>query len=137
MTAWLFVLVAGVLEIGWAISLKMTEGFTRYTPMIGYAACGLGAAFCLSRGMKLGIPMAVAYAAWQGVALVGTTVYDTTVARESFSLLRVGGIVLILSGIAALKMSMPDRDATNPGTEAIKQTMPAPTSVPTEKPQSP
>jgi len=67
---WLFLTVSTLFEVVWIVSLRMTEGFTRFAPLLVYAVSGLGAAVCLSVAMKI-IPMGTAYAFWMGASVVG------------------------------------------------------------------
>ena len=121
--SWVWVVVSGLLEIGWAVSLQKTQGFTRFLPMLSYAAFGLAAAYFLSKGMA-GLPLAVAYALRQGIAMIGTTLYEAyfmisptdaitlgmasiEVQKAAFNWYRLAGIIFIVLGIACLKFSTP------------------------------
>src|SRR5262249_23150297 len=75
MKHWLSLIVSSLCEVGWVVSLRMTDGFSRIVPLIGYAVFGLGAAVFLSFSMKA-IPMATAYAIWMGISVVGTLIVD-------------------------------------------------------------
>lgn len=103
---WVYVLIAGLFEIGWIYSLKSTEGFTRLAPLISYAMCGLGAAFFLSLAMK-SLPVGVTYAVWVGIAVAGSNMVGILFLGEHLSLLRAACIGLILAGVIGLKTSMP------------------------------
>ncbi|MDA8387577.1 MAG: multidrug efflux SMR transporter [Nitrospiraceae bacterium] len=100
---WIFIVLAGFLEVGWAYSLKSTEGFTRLLPLIPYAVCGLGAAFCLSRAMRT-IPVGVTYAMWTGIAVVGSNLIGTVIERQPLGLSRMFFIALILCGVIGLQI---------------------------------
>ncbi len=105
MTHWIFLWIAGALEIGWMVSLKLTHGFTRVIPIIFYALFGLGSAFCLSRALKGGIPIAVAYPIWMGIAFVGATLIDHFAFKERYESMQVVSIALIVVGITGLQIS--------------------------------
>jgi len=102
---WVYLAIGGAFEIGWVISLKYTQGFTKWMPMVGYAICGLGAAYFLSLSMKT-LPMAVAYAIWMAIAVVGAGIMDTLEFGQGFSWLRVLSLGLIVLGVGGLKLSL-------------------------------
>jgi quaternary ammonium compound-resistance protein SugE len=102
---WIFVMIAGCFEIGWAISLKKTQGFTQMIPMIFYAIFGLGSAFFLSQSMKV-LPLAVAYGIWKGIALMGTTVADATLFKVPYTPIKIVSIIFILLGVFGLQYSV-------------------------------
>lgn len=103
---WIYILIAGIFEIGWVFSLKSTQGFTRFIPMISYAGCGLGAAFFLSLAMKA-LPMGTSYAVWVGIAIVGSNILGMAFMGEPYSLPRITFIIFITIGVIGLKMSSP------------------------------
>jgi quaternary ammonium compound-resistance protein SugE len=104
MSPWLLVLVAGLLETAWAIGLKYSEGFTRPLPSVLTIAGALASFWLLSLAMR-DLPVGTAYAVWVGIGAVGTAVAAVILLQEPVSLLRVSGILLILAGIAALKLA--------------------------------
>ncbi len=104
--SWLMLGLAGILEIGWAISLKLTEGWTKLGYLAINVAFGLGAAFSLSQAMK-NIPLATSYLIWKGIAILGIVAYEYFWDHQPIS---VGKIVfgsLILIGIVGLKATEP------------------------------
>jgi quaternary ammonium compound-resistance protein SugE len=101
---WIYLLVAGFLEIGWVYSLKFTEGFTRLLPTCFYALFGLGAAFFLSLSLKY-MPVGVTYAIWVGIAAAGSNLVGIFVFGEPFRFLRLFFILMIISGVIGLKLS--------------------------------
>lgn len=101
---WIYILIAGIFEIGWVFSLKSTQGFTRFLPMISYAFCGLGAAFFLSQAMK-SLPMGTSYAVWVGIATVGSNILGMVVLGEPYTIPRLTFISLITIGVIGLKLS--------------------------------
>jgi quaternary ammonium compound-resistance protein SugE len=104
MSPWLLVLVAGLLETAWAIGLKYSEGFTRPVPSALTIAGALASFWLLSLAMR-DLPVGTAYAVWVGIGAVGTAVAAVILFHEPVSLMRVAGIMLILAGIAALKLA--------------------------------
>lgn len=102
--AWLMLGVAGVLDVGWAISMKYAEGYTR--PGWSIASLGLLAAFVflLGRALKV-LEVGVAYSVWTGIGAAGTFVMGVVLFGEALSAMKVAGIVLVLMGIAALKLA--------------------------------
>ena len=104
--SWLVLVVAGIFEVGWAIGLKYTEGFTRFWPSVW-----TGVALVVSMGL-LGLavkalPVGTAYAVWVGVGAVGTAVLGVVLLGETASPGRVASIALIVAGIVGLKLSTP------------------------------
>ena len=103
---WLFVVIAGLFEIGWIFSLKFSDGFSRLFPMIFYGICGLGAAFFLSQALKT-LPVGTTYAVWVGIAAAGSNILSMVFLNEPYKLSRVSFIALIGIGVVGLKMSSP------------------------------
>jgi quaternary ammonium compound-resistance protein SugE len=101
---WVYILIAGIFEIGWVFSLKSTQGFTRFMPMISYALCGLGAAFFLSQAMK-SLPMGTSYAVWVGIATIGSNILGMAILGEPSTVPRITFIVFITIGVIGLKLS--------------------------------
>lgn len=101
--AWTYLFVAGLLEIGWAIGLKYTEGFSRLWPSIGtILAMVLSLAF-LGLALK-SLPVGTAYALWTGIGAVGTVILGIVLFNEPATALRLACIGLILAGIIGLKL---------------------------------
>ncbi len=103
---WLFLLFAGISEVGWVYSLKSTDGFTRLLPLIPYAACGFATAFFLSQSLKT-IPVGVTYSVWTGIAVIGSNVVELAIEHQPVQLARLFFIALILLGIIGLQLSFP------------------------------
>lgn len=104
--AWLYLAIAGVLEIVWAIGLKYTEGFTRpLASVVTVAAMAVGFWF-LALALKE-IPIGTGYAVWVGIGAVGTAVLGIVLFGESAAWPRLACIGLILAGIIGLKLSSP------------------------------
>src|SRR6266404_4668535 len=102
--AWLFLLVAGVCEIAWAIGLKYTEGFSRLLPTIGTVAAMVASIGFLGLALK-SLPVGTAYAVWTGIGTIGTAALGIYLFNEPATLLRLSCIGLILSGIIGLKIT--------------------------------
>jgi len=104
--SWLLLIVAGLLEVGWAIGLKYTEGFTRFWPSLGTALAMIVSIGLLGIAMKT-LPVGTAYAVWVGIGAVGTVLLGIVLFGEPASALRVASIVLIVAGIVGLKLAAP------------------------------
>ena len=104
--SWLLLIVAGLLEVGWAIGLKYTEGFTRFWPSLGTALAMIVSIGLLGIAMKT-LPVGTAYAVWVGIGAVGTVLLGIVLFGEPASALRVASIVLIVAGIVGLKLATP------------------------------
>ncbi|MEO3433213.1 quaternary ammonium compound efflux SMR transporter SugE [Inquilinus sp. CAU 1745] len=101
--AWFVLFVAGLFEVGWAVGLKYTEGFTRLWPSVwtvGAMAISLG---LLGWSLKT-LPLGTAYAIWTGVGAVGTAIFGIAILGESSDLGRIFCISLIVAGIIGLKL---------------------------------
>ena len=101
---WTLLLIAGLLEVVWAIGLKYTEGFTRLWPSLGTAAAMLASVGLLGIAMR-DLPVGTAYAVWVGVGAVGTVVMGIVLFGESASLPRLASVGLIVAGIIGLKLA--------------------------------
>ena len=104
MNPWLLVVIAGLLETAWAIGLKYSEGFTRPVPSVLTITGALASFWLLSVAMR-DLPVGTAYAVWVGIGAVGTAITAALLFQEPVNPLRVAGVLLILSGIAALKLA--------------------------------
>ena len=104
--AWLTLVVAGLFEIGWAIGLKYTEGFTRLWPSVGTLAAMTISVGLLGLAMKH-LPVGTSYAVWVGVGAVGTAILGIVLFGESASAGRLISLGLIVAGIIGLKLATP------------------------------
>lgn len=104
MNPWVIVAIAGLMETGWALGLKYSEGFTKLVPSAVTIVLALGSFYLLSVAMK-SLPVGTAYAVWVGIGAVGTAIAAVFLFNESVNLMRVVGVLLILAGIAALKFA--------------------------------
>ena len=100
--AWTLLLVAGVLEIGWAIGLKYTDGFTRLVPSVLTLIAMIASVVFLAIAMRT-IPVGTAYAVWTGIGAVGTVLLGIVLFGEPASAARLACIGLIVAGIVGLK----------------------------------
>ena len=105
--AWLILLAAGLLEVGWAVGLKYTEGFTRPLPTI-LTLVSMAASLGLLGLALRSLPLGTAYAVWTGVGTVGTAILGIVLFRESADPARILCIGLIVAGIAGLKLASPN-----------------------------
>ena len=101
--AWFILLLAGLCEVGWAVGLKYTEGFTRPWPSIWTIALIGLSLWLLSLSLRT-LPLGTAYAVWTGVGTVGTAIVGMTMLGEPVQVLRLLCIGLILAGIVGLKL---------------------------------
>jgi len=104
--AWLLLLVAGLLEVGWAIGLKYTEGFTRLWPSVFTGACMLASIVLLGIAMR-SLPVGTSYAVWVGIGAVGTAILGIVLFGESANAGRLVSLGLIVAGIVGLKLATP------------------------------
>lgn len=103
---WAILLVAGLFEIGWAIGLKYTEGFSRPWPTVWTILCMMLSVGLLGVAMKT-LPVGTAYAVWVGVGAIGTAILGMVLFDEPANAARLLSLALILAGIVGLKLSMP------------------------------
>ena len=101
---WLLVVLAGLLETGWALGLKYSEGFTKLVPSVLTVAGALASFWLLSAAMKV-LPVGTAYAVWVGIGTVGTAIAAVILLGEPVTAWRVTGTALIIAGIVALKLA--------------------------------
>ncbi|WP_275790852.1 quaternary ammonium compound efflux SMR transporter SugE [Pararhizobium gei] len=102
--AWIILFLAGLLEIGWAIGLKFTDGFTRLVPTLLTAGSMVASVVLLGIAMRT-LPLGTAYAVWTGIGTVGTVILGIVLFAEPATAIRIGCIGLIIAGIAGLKMT--------------------------------
>jgi len=102
--AWMLLIVAGLLEVGWAIGLKYTDGFTRLWPSLGTAIAMIASMVLLGVAMRT-LPVGTAYAIWVGVGAVGTAALGIVLFGEAATLARLASLGLIVAGIIGLKLA--------------------------------
>ena len=101
--AWAILFVAGLMEIGWAIGLKYTEGFTRLVPSVLTLAAMAASVLLLGLALKT-LPIGTAYAVWTGIGAVGTAALGIVLFGDPATAARLGCIGLIVAGIIGLKL---------------------------------
>jgi quaternary ammonium compound-resistance protein SugE len=104
--AWIWLTFAGLLEVAWAIGLKYTDGFTRLWPSLATGAAMIASLYFLSLALRT-IPIGTGYAVWTGIGAVGVAILGIVLFNEPRDLLRLGSILLIVAGIAGLKLVTP------------------------------
>jgi quaternary ammonium compound-resistance protein SugE len=102
--AWLVLAVAGLFEVGWAIGLKYTDGFSRLWPSVATAAAMVVSVVLLGWAMR-SLPVGTAYAVWTGIGAVGTVVLGIVLFGEPATLGRLVCVTLIVAGIIGLKVT--------------------------------
>ena len=102
--AWILLTLAGLFEIGWAIGLKYTEGFTRPLPTILTVAAMVVSVVLLGLAIR-SLPVGTAYAIWTGIGTVGTVILGIVLFAEPASALRLGCSAMIVAGIIGLKLA--------------------------------
>lgn len=102
--AWVYLFVAGIFEIGFAMGLKYSEGFSRPLPTVLMVVAGAISFYLLSVAMK-SLPVGTAYAVWTGIGAAGTVVLGILFLKESTDLFRMLSILLILVGVVGLRIS--------------------------------
>ena len=106
MTAWVLLVVAGLFEVGWAVGLKYTEGFTRLWPSV-WTVLAMAISLWLLGVAVRSLPVGTAYSVWVGVGAVGTVGLGIVLLDEPASAARLLSVALIVAGIVGLKLSTP------------------------------
>ena len=101
--AWLLLFIAGLLEVGWAVGLKYTEGFTKLVPSVLTLASMTASVGMLALSLKT-LPMGTAYAVWTGIGAVGTAILGIVLFGDPSNVARIACIGLIVAGIVGLKL---------------------------------
>ena len=104
--AWLILFAAGLFEIGWAVGLKYTDGFTRLWPTVGTVGSMIISLGLLGLALRT-LPLGTAYAVWTGVGTIGTVILGIILFAESADVIRLGCIAFIVAGIVGLKLVTP------------------------------
>jgi quaternary ammonium compound-resistance protein SugE len=102
--AWIYLTVAGLLEVVWAVGLRYTSGFTRLTPSVLTLTAMAGSILLLSLALKQ-IPIGTAYAVWTGIGAVGAAIFGIVMLGESAAPVRLLCLGLIVAGIAGLRLA--------------------------------
>jgi quaternary ammonium compound-resistance protein SugE len=103
---WIVLLLAGLLEVVWAVGLKYTEGFTRLVPSAVTLAAMAGSVILLGLALRA-LPLGTAYAVWTGIGTVGTVLWGIMMLDEPANAARLACIAMIVLGIAGLKLLTP------------------------------
>jgi quaternary ammonium compound-resistance protein SugE len=103
---WTILFLAGLFEIGWAIGLKFSDGFSRLWPSLGTVAAMAVSLGLLGIAMK-SLPVGTAYAVWVGVGAVGTVILGVVLFDEPVNALRIGSVALIVAGLVGLRLATP------------------------------
>lgn len=102
--AWIILVIAGLFEVGWAIGLKYTEGFTRLWPTVWTVLAMITSLWLLGIAMK-SLPVGTAYSVWVGVGAVGTVILGIVLLGEPANAARLISVALIIAGIIGLKLA--------------------------------
>lgn len=102
--SWLYLILAGLLEVIWVIGLKSTEGFTRLVPSALTLIAMIGSFYLLSLALRT-LPLGVAYGVWVGIGAVGAAVAGMFIFQEAISMIKVVSLLLIIAGVVGLKLS--------------------------------
>ena len=100
---WMYLFVAGLFEISWAVGLKFTHGFTQIVPSILTVMGMIASFYFLALALKH-MPLGTAYAIWTGIGTIGTVIFGIILFKESVTIMRLVCIALIVSGITGLKL---------------------------------
>jgi len=106
MKHWILLLVAAAFEVGWAVGLKYTQGFTRLWPSVATLAAMAASLYLLALAARA-LPIGTAYAVWTGIGAVGTAAIGMLWLGEPASVARVGCMAMIVGGVAGLKLFSP------------------------------
>jgi quaternary ammonium compound-resistance protein SugE len=101
--AWTYLVIAGLFEIGWAVGLKYTEGFTRLWPSLWVAGAMIVSLYLLSISLKT-IPVGTGYAVWTGIGAAGTAIIGMMLFEEPKEVARIVCIAMIISGVVGLRI---------------------------------
>ena len=103
---WIILVLAGLFEVGWAIGLKYTEGFTRLWPTVWTILAMLVSLWLLGIAMK-SLPIGTAYSVWVGVGAAGTVILGIALFNEPANAFRLVSVALIIAGIVGLRLATP------------------------------
>lgn len=102
--AWVYLLVAGVLEVVWAYFMKQSQGFSRPVPSIVTVVTMLGSFWLLALAMRT-IPLGTSYTIWTGIGAVGSFILGVTLLSEPVNAMRIVAALLIITGLVLMKLS--------------------------------
>jgi len=101
---WLILIIAGLLEVVWAITLKQTEGFTRLVPSLITIGTMAASFYLLSIALRT-LPLGTAYAVWVGIGAIGTAIAGIVLFEEAVTPLKLVSLVLVVAGIVGLRVT--------------------------------
>jgi quaternary ammonium compound-resistance protein SugE len=101
--AWPLLVIAGLLEVAWAILLKQADGFSRFWPTVGFFVSASGSIVLLTIALK-SLPVGTAYAAWTGIGAIGTALVGIALLGEGASAARLASIGLVVAGVGGLRL---------------------------------
>ncbi len=101
---WIWLIIAGILEIAWAVGLKYTAGFTRLWPTVATVVLMIASFWCLAQAVK-GLPLGTSYAIWTGIGAVGTAILGIVLFKEPATVARLLCMLLIVAGIVGLRLT--------------------------------
>ena len=101
---WIILIIAGLLEVTWAVGLKYTHGFTKLVPTLWTVTAMVGSIGMLGLALRT-LPLGTAYAIWTGIGTVGTVIYGIVMLNEPASAVRLACIAMIVGGIIGLKLT--------------------------------
>ncbi len=104
--AWIVLVIAGILEIVWAFSMKQSEGFTKLWPSL-ITLGAMGVSFALLSWSMRTLPLGTAYTVWTGIGAVGAFIVGIVVLNESANPMRIVAAILIVAGLALMKLASP------------------------------
>jgi quaternary ammonium compound-resistance protein SugE len=104
MNAWVVLLIAGLLETGWAVGLRYSHGFTRLWPSVFTVAAMIASLWLLAAAVRV-LPLGTAYAVWTGIGTLGAVIYGVIFFGEPATVVRLGCVAMILGGIIGLKLA--------------------------------
>ena len=104
--AWIYLFIAGLLEVVWAFSMKQSEGFSRLGPSVVTLVAMLSSFWLLAAAMRT-IPLGSAYTIWTGIGAVGAFLVGITLLNEPVNAMRIAAATLIVSGLVLMKLSTP------------------------------
>lgn len=102
--SWIWLIIAGLLEIAWAIGLKYADGFTKLKPSVITVLLMLASFWCLAQAVR-GLPLGTSYAIWTGIGAVGTAILGMILFKEPATAARLLCMLLIVAGIVGLKLT--------------------------------
>jgi quaternary ammonium compound-resistance protein SugE len=104
--AWVYLIIAGLFEIAWAVGLKYTEGFSRVIPSVATVGAMIASFALLGLALRV-LPLGTAYAVWTGIGTAGTVLFGIMLLGEPVEPLRLGCIALIMCGVVGLRVLSP------------------------------